>query len=303
MTANKRKFKSMDSIDYSDTKNWLKIAENPQNRVDIFVLSPTTYFNPLRRFAPISSHAMRHRMQNFYDEQVAAFEKVGNIFFPVYRQASATILLRKKSSRKKLLSKVPDNDVLAAFNYYLENFNNGRPFIILGHSQGAELTANLIFNRLNSRPEILKKLVAAYIIGYSITPQDLEKTPSLHFATSARDFNAIVSFNVLGKDADAKKLVTWRKNSLAINPISWRCDETLASAGKNLSDARLDKTFGVIRVTTENTKLMLPNLPIVNSLFPFPSYHLYEVKIYQNSLVENITECSRVYQKSLCENI
>ena len=39
---------------------------------------------------------------------------------------------------------IPTLDGTAAFDYYIKHYNNGRPFILLGHSQGSTVMTNLL---------------------------------------------------------------------------------------------------------------------------------------------------------------
>jgi hypothetical protein len=59
--------------------------------------------------------------------------------------------------------------VEVAFNYYIDNLNQGRPFILAGHSQGTMALIDLIKNRFGNDPELRDRLVAAYFIGYTVT--------------------------------------------------------------------------------------------------------------------------------------
>ena len=75
--------------------------------------------------------------------QATIFNGAGKIYAPFYRQAhlySFAALRKKDKEAKKKAEAALDlayEDVRAAFKYYLENFNNGRPIIVAGHSQGA----------------------------------------------------------------------------------------------------------------------------------------------------------------------
>eukprot|EP00959_Pyramimonas_sp_CCMP1952_P256905 5367333-Pyramimonas_sp.AAC.2 len=64
-------------------------------------------------------------------------------------------------------------DVTKAFKYYLKTYNDGRPFVIAGHSQGSQHAA-LLINYIETHveefpPDLLKnQLVCAYLPGYMI---------------------------------------------------------------------------------------------------------------------------------------
>jgi hypothetical protein len=56
-------------------------------------------------------------------------------------------------------------DVEAAFDYYLQYFNKGRPFIVVRHSQGTTHTLRLLEEKIDNTP-LYRQLVAAYVVGY-----------------------------------------------------------------------------------------------------------------------------------------
>ena len=59
-----------------------------------------------------------------------------------YRQAGlrfAGEIHKKTGDVNAALSGMPYDDITAALDYYFENCNGGRPFIIAGHSQGSSM--------------------------------------------------------------------------------------------------------------------------------------------------------------------
>jgi alpha-beta hydrolase superfamily lysophospholipase len=56
-------------------------------------------------------------------------------------------------------------DVKAAFQYYLAHYNEGRPIIIAGHSQGTAHATRLLHEFFEHDPKLRRQLVAAYLIG------------------------------------------------------------------------------------------------------------------------------------------
>ena len=56
----------------------------------------------------------------------------------------------------------------SAFEDYLENYNDGRGFIMLGHSQGSAHTARLIEEIVDKDPELRKRFVGAIAPGANI---------------------------------------------------------------------------------------------------------------------------------------
>src|SRR6516225_7208990 len=59
------------------------------------------------------------------------------------------------------------NDVLDAWNYYLQHDNNGRGVVLVSHSQGSFLLQDLIANEIDGKP-VQSRLVSAILLGMSL---------------------------------------------------------------------------------------------------------------------------------------
>jgi hypothetical protein len=81
------------------------------------------------------------------------------------------------SAQLELEAGIPTSDAVSAFKYYLEHLNGGRPFILAGHSQGPNLIANILSGYMRQNPTLYKRMVAAYVIGFSITGDYLSENP------------------------------------------------------------------------------------------------------------------------------
>jgi hypothetical protein len=96
--------------------------------------------------------------------QAGAFNSCCNVYAPRYRQASIfTYFSVDEATRDEILA-FAYQDVARAFDYFLENFNAGRPFILASHSQGTHHGIRLLRERIDGTP-LAQKLVAAYLIG------------------------------------------------------------------------------------------------------------------------------------------
>ena len=60
-------------------------------------------------------------------------------------------------------------DVLSAFNDYLNEDNEGRPFVLLGHSQGAMNLIRLIQEQVDGDPILRGRLLSAILLGGPVT--------------------------------------------------------------------------------------------------------------------------------------
>ena len=75
--------------------------------------------------------------------QFARFNGICRTFAPIYRQGTINSIAAVASGRNALpILGLAYGDVVAAWRDYLQHRNNGRPFVLIGHSQGTiHLTA------------------------------------------------------------------------------------------------------------------------------------------------------------------
>lgn len=181
----------LEAVDYGDLDNWLCHPSNtldvcghdvsativnadgsveleawtagPDPAIDCFYVYPTTSLDE-DTFADL--HPGRHEEVITAFTQFARFKSVCRVFAPVYRQITIPGLLMNAGN-------LADNDqrnyidVANAFNHYLENHNDGRGFVLVGHSQGTSLLIELIRNEIDGKP-LQDRLVSAILAGNSV---------------------------------------------------------------------------------------------------------------------------------------
>lgn len=134
--------------------------------VDVFYVHPTTYRTPDRWNAdPADTVVNAWTDASVIARQAAVFNACCNVFAPRYRQASflATRDRFMEGDGGKAYA-LAYSDVLAAFDQWQASRNQGRPFILAGHSQGGEMLMRLLADRIDGTP-LQKRMVAAYAIG------------------------------------------------------------------------------------------------------------------------------------------
>ena len=291
------------ATDYSKAEHWLKVPTTVDKAVDIFYLYPTAW-EKVKADEPnicaIDNPTMLIGSKIAYDYQATAFEPVGNVYAPYYRQDDATYCLSLPvAEQEKLVGGIPKTDVFAAFDYYIKNYNQGRPFILAGHSQGSNIMIYLLAEYMKENPQVYKRMVAAYVIGWPVTAEYLAKNPHLKFAQGPDDTGVIISYNTEAPTIEGKNPILL-PDAQAINPISWTRDETLATAeqglgsilpDKNLkfwpvgkyADARVDKAKGVVICSTADPNKLVSRTKI----FGKGVYHSYDYAFYYYNIREN----------------
>lgn len=296
--------------DYSDEDNWLKIPDITKP-VDTIYLYPTCNMDDsegAESICDIDDMAMREGAQNIYEAQATVFEESTNVFAPYYRQSNMNYVKDMAGDElEKFQMREQRTDVYAALDYYFENYNQGRPFILAGHSQGSTMIKIVLGEYMQAHPEYLKRMVAAYPIGYSITMDWLEMHPYIEFAKEAGDTGVIVSWNTEGPgNKEAPNLVV-EENAVSINPINWKRDETPASFSENLGSRMLNQETGTYEIQKDVADAVLDNergvvvcnskaAPIPDGLgFGPESYHNNDYNFFYENLRENVALRVRNY--------
>ena len=102
--------------------------------------------------------------------QFARFAGTCRTFAPLYRQATLTALLRQargEGQRTAQSLATAYGDVVAAWREYLNTHNKGRPFVLVGHSQGTIHLSQLLAREIEGKPEA-KRMLSALLIGFNV---------------------------------------------------------------------------------------------------------------------------------------
>lgn len=291
---------------YSNPGNWLSLPSENTKSVDVFYVYPTAWYkeDPSEPdFCAIDNKIMLIGSRSAFNRQATAFETVGNIYAPYYRQADAKYTLSlPENERWNAIGSIPAKDVIAAFDYYIKNYNNGRPFILLGHSQGSNVILFLLKEYMYKNPTVYKRMICAYVIGYPVTSEFMNANEHLKFAEGPDDLGVIISYNTQSPNvAPGSNIVMGDNIGIVINPINWKRDETPASASENLgsympvdslghfgiinnfADARIDLAKGVLVCSSVNDSAMFQ----ISGAMGLGIYHSFDIPFYYNNLKKN----------------
>jgi hypothetical protein len=306
------------ATDYSLAEHWLSIPVVTK-AVDVFYLYPTSWqkVNPTDpSICNIDNPSMLENSKLAFNRQATAFETVANVYAPYYRQLDiASRASMTNDEQEQTVAGIPTSDAVAAFDYYIKNFNNGRPFILAGHSLGSNVLSNLLSGYLKDNPQVYSRMIAAYVIGYSVTKEYLAKNPHLKFAVGPDDTGVIISYNTEAPDVAIGTNAVVQPDGIAINPINWKRDETLATAAQNLgslilnadgsvaeglvtpvlnfADAQIDTVKGVLICTTVDENLLSPG----TGAYVRGVYHSFDYPFYYYNIRENATNRINKYLK------
>ena len=306
------------ATDYSRKDSWLQFPKITKD-VDTFYIYSTTYYESSFKegapdYATLDNPEMLEGARGEYITNASVYEKSTNVFVPYYRQAGmryAGEIRKKTGDIDAAISGIPYNDITAALDCYFKNWNNGRPFIIAGHSQGASMVKYVLKKYFKKHPEYYKRMVAAYVIGFSVTKDDLKKYPHLKFATGERDTGVIISWNTEGPknvQENAKNAVVL-PDAISINPLNWKLDETYAPASLNRGSLMPNVKARRYEITDigADAQVVLPRGVIVTNakcnhlaaaeFFGPQSFHEFDYNFYYNNLKDNVAKRIAAYRR------
>ena len=141
-------------------------APHATPNADCFYVYPTTSMDP----TPHSDLIAGDGESGMAASQAAPFRGVCRVFAPLYRQVTLPALRKAMRTGMKLTAadfEMPYADVHAAFRDYLRHDNHGRPFVLIGHSQGSTLLKRLLIEEIDGKP-LQRRMLSAILPGTAV---------------------------------------------------------------------------------------------------------------------------------------
>lgn len=287
------------AVDYSDLANWAYYGEGEGKSVDLFLICPTVDLGKDGNLnMRLDDEKTKESFVGALNMERGIYEDWTVMYAPFYRQITFPLYLVSEEEAWPYIE-IAYGDVEDAFMYYIENLNDGRPFILAGFSQGAQLALMLLEDHF-ADTSLSDNLVAAYCIGWRVTEDDLASYPHLRMAEGEDDTGVIVSFNTEAVDATGSIIVPEGVRTIGINPLNWKTDSTFADKSLNegacftdysgfivsevehLTGGYLDPERGTLKAVD-----IIPS-DYSNSLFPDGVYHLYDYQFFFRNLQQNV---------------
>lgn len=309
--------------DYNNLANWAAHPAKPGASLDapegfaatdapavnVFYVAPTTYMNKARWNAPLDDAATNAMTDRMIRHQATAFNGVGRIWSPLYRQATLGAFFTEKEDKIPAFV-LAYTDVAAAFDAFLEGAGD-QPFIIAAHSQGSLHALALLQHKLANHPA-RQRLVAAYLVGWPISIKaDLEPFGYAPCDTPEAT-GCVASWQSFGEPADPSGVIAaygaapgptgvQRAGTpmVCTNPLNWQLGtaraeadanlgalpfvdvgQPLAAIQKGLTGAACDAA-GILRLTAN------PQGDYRASLMPGENYHVYDYALFWANIRAN----------------
>ena len=280
------------SPSYSDKTQWY--VSNRQAAADVFYIISTEtgdYQLPdgtTCHYADTYNDSVRTPMHSEMLGVDTLLSGELNYYSPYYRQCSLQTFENDSVIKARLPLAL--NDVRRAFKYYLENLNQGRPFVLAGFSQGAMIMLELMKEMDNATFE---RMIAAYAIGCTITDAMLAQNPHIVAAQGADDTGVTICYNSV---REAGCAIMGTNNAIAINPVNWCTDATPATfmtePSPLLPIAQQKKDTLTVHLEPASRLLMVEGYTATDYVLPLIGkqgcYHSREIWLYRQQLKDNI---------------
>ena len=129
-------------LDYSDPANWAYFAEGDDKPADLFIICPTVDTRSYANSEDLNEK-LKGRFLSALNDEKGIYSDACRLYSPYYRQMSMNAYKLPEAERAAA-QEIAYADVSAAFRWYLDHENGGRPIILAGFSQGGEMCLELL---------------------------------------------------------------------------------------------------------------------------------------------------------------
>jgi pimeloyl-ACP methyl ester carboxylesterase len=166
--------------------------------------------------------------------QGARFSRLCRVYAPLYRQNGVVPGAGGAPTPGATGFDLGQQDVRDAFKYYLEHLNQGRKFVLLGHSQGTGMLTGVIAKDVDPQPEVRKQLISALLIGGGVTVPagglvggSFQNVP---LCNTPGQLGCVVAYNSFSRETPAGAMSTFGRSTNPAQEVA--CTEPAALAGR-----------------------------------------------------------------------
>lgn len=275
----------------------LKSTAVTDSTVDVFFIHPTTYTDndlPYGYSAPINNNELNAKTD--YSTilfQASAFNQAGKVFAPRYRQANLQAYFPKNAADSVsaiAAFELAYQDIKAAFVYYLNHYNGGKPIIIAAHSQGTTHGKRLVKEFFDNQP-LQKKLIAAYLIGIPVSEKEYTHIQS---CKTNNQTGCIVGWRTYKTGYKPSIILKEENKAIVTNPLTWNEESAVADASLNMGGILLNFNKIVPRVASAKIEgnILWTNKPrfFGNIFYTTKNYHVGDINLYYLNIRENLKQ-------------
>ncbi len=276
--------------------------DDPLPDVDVFFVHPTIYTKEHNPNWPWQGDVFNVELNEQVDNstiryQASVFNGSANVYAPRYRQAHLQVFTIDNTALKDQALQLAYEDVKKAFEYYLSEYNHGRPFILASHSQGTIHAARLVKDYIENKPWA-NQLVAAYLVGIALKTDLFEV---LKPCTSATETGCWVSWNTYERNYYPPKHKEIFAPALSTNPLTWSLDTVYAPSTLNTGSIlrNFDKVYTNLCDAQNHQGLLWITKPkfFGSAFYRSKRYHIADYNLFYANIRKNVSDRIDAYQQ------
>lgn len=281
--------------DYSDPTFWYTEKNDKTGKnADVFYIVSTwetdwkTDSGETVHYADVYNKKHRDDMTKEISGVAAYMGKDNNFYSPFYRHITIEGWATRDENIINNRFKIAFEDVRNAFETFLKNRPKNRPFVLAGFSQGGKAVVEL----LKIMPkDVYQQMVAAYVLGYKVTPDDTLTSTNIKAAQGPDDIGVTICYNSVS-DVKYIQPVVAAPCAFCINPVNWRTDDVPATLHDTITVSVAQKEK-VLVVKGYSGSEYSPIMGFLN----VGDFHSAEPWLYKECLEKNIKNRIEIFKK------
>lgn len=267
--------------------------------VDVFFLHPTTYYNGENWNAEVNNAELNQKTdETTIKHQASIFNGHARVFAPRYRQTVFGAFFMEDTKNRDRALQLTYSDVRRAFQYYLDNENDGRPIIIAAHSQGSCLSVLLLQEFFDGKP-LADQLVTAYVVGWPVMRDSFQVLQPCTNPTETGCYNTWGTYR-WGYYPEFYEV--FNKGAVVTNPLNWTIDGTYAD--RSLHEGAVLRKYNKFYKHAMDAQGMdgilwvhpPKNVPIDKKiLYNWKNYHIADYNLFWKNVRNNVRDRAKAY--------
>lgn len=282
--------------DYSDSTFWYTEENDKTGKnADVFYIVSTWEKDwkdengTIVHYADVYKKKHRDDMTKEISAIAAYMGKDNNFYSPFYRHITIQVWATHDEDIINKRFAIAFEDIRNAFETFLKNRPKNRPFVLAGFSQGGKAVVEL----LKIMPkDVYQQMVAAYVLGYKVTPDDTLVSTNIKAAQGPDDIGVTICYNSVS-DVKYIQPVVAAPCAFCINPVNWRTDDVPATLHDTIT-VSVSQKEKVLVVKGYSGSEYSPIMGFLN----VGDFHSAEPWLYKECLEENIKNRIEIFKKT-----
>ncbi|WNJ16337.1 DUF3089 domain-containing protein [Pontibacter sp. G13] len=267
--------------------------QQQEAQADVFFIHPTTFASHLAWNANLADNELNATTDSRpIKHQASAFNGSCKVYAPRYRQMTLGGFYTDDRPSEYQALDLAYQDVKAAFEYYLANFNKDRPIVIASHSQGTVHGIRLVKEFFDGT-DLQSQLVAAYLVGWPFPADTFANIP---VGQSPDEIGCVLGWCTFRENHFPKNFESFYRGSVVTNPVSWKSNdgtETPKSMHKGFLTAGFEKVKPQHLTSETQDGILWISNPLKG--VPWKNYHIGDYNLFWEDIRTNVTLRVKTY--------